>query len=307
MSSSDVMFWLLDPLRAGITQAISESDRLHGLLMTLAAGVMVPLAVLLARYFKVLPGQDWPRQLNRRTWWIAHLGLAYASLAVFVVAVYIVLKEMYLTPDDDAGVRHLANPHGWLGWLALLMLFAVIFNGWQRGSTGGPGKPAPGTLGPLHGVAGDHYDMTARRRWFERTHKMLGYLLLGLLFVALISGLWQVNASRGLLLGLGAWWLALLLVAWRWERQGRCIDGYQAIWGPGMAHPGNRIPALGSGSRRYTEEEFNRLSWARRPGREKTPAPVTENAAARTGSTEPGEDRAADPGPADAEKPGRTV
>ncbi len=322
MSINDVMFWLLDPLRAGTTQAIGESDRLHGLLMTLAAGVLVPLAVLLARYFKVLPGQDWPRQLNRRTWWAAHLGLAYASLVVVVVAVYIVLKGMYLTQDDDAGVSHLANPHGWFGWLALLLLFAVILNGWQRGSTGGPGKPAPGTLGPLHGVAGDHYDMTARRRWFERTHKMLGYLLLGLLFVALISGLWHVNASRGLLLGLGAWWVALLLAAWRYERQGRCIDGYQAIWGPSMAHPGNRIPALGWGSRRYTEEDFSRLSWARRTGREKTPAPVTGNAAAGdaaagdaaagdaaagTGPAQAGEDRAAGPGAADAEKPGRTV
>ena len=28
-----------------------------------------------------------------------------------------------------------------------------------------------------------------------------------------------------------------------------------------MAHPGNRIPRLGGGLHRYTEEEYRRLSW----------------------------------------------
>jgi hypothetical protein len=150
----------------------------------------------------------------------------------------------------------------------MAMLLALLINGWQRGTTGGPGKPAPGTLGPLHGVAGDHYDMTGRRRWFERTHKLLGYLVLAVFFAALLSGLWRASAPRWMLLLLAAWWVTLLLLALRWERQGRCIDGYQATWGPSMAHPGNRIPELGWGSRRYSEEEFQRLPWvSRRPGK----------------------------------------
>jgi hypothetical protein len=106
--------------------------------------------------------------------------------------------------------------------------------------------------------------MSARRLWFERTHKLLGYLLMLVMAGAMVSGLWQINAPRYWLVLLAAWWVTLLLFALRWEMQGRCIDGYQAIWGPGMDHPGNRIPVLGWGSRRYTEEEFNRLAWTRR-------------------------------------------
>ena len=255
MSAFDVWVWLTDPLRGDSFMELAEPIRLHGLLMALAVGVLMPLAVLLARYSKILPGQDWPRELNRRFWWFSHLALTYC--ATVAVAAAMVLVVMALPEDAD----HAAHGHAWIGWLSVAMLLALLVNGWQRGSTGGPGKPAPGTLGPLHGVAGDHYDMTARRRWFERTHKLLGYLLLAVFFVAVLSGLWHASAPRWTLVLLAAWWVALLLLAWRWERQGRCIDGYQAIWGPSMAHPGNRIPELGWGSRRYSEEEFQRLPW----------------------------------------------
>jgi hypothetical protein len=258
MSMAEIWAWLGDPLRAASYVSLPQPVRLHGLLMALAAGVMMPLAVLLARYFKILPSQDWPRELNRRLWWISHLVLAYGASVVAACALVLVVLAR---PD---GANHVAHGHALVGWLSIAMLLALLINGWQRGSSGGPGKPAPGTLGPLHGVAGDHYDMTARRRWFERTHKLLGYLLLAMLFVGVLSGLWQASAPRWTLVLLAFWWVALLLLALRWERQGRCVDGYQATWGPSMAHPGNRIPELGWGSRRYSEEEFHRLPWVSR-------------------------------------------
>ena len=264
MSLNEVVFWLTDPMRGGLPLALSEAARMHGVLMVLAGGVLMPLAVLLSRYFKVLPEQDWPRQLDRRFWWIAHLGLVYSAAMALLVGAVIILRDMGGLDDGDDAVEHLAHMHAWFGWLALAMLLALFVNGWQRGSVGGPGKPAPGTLGPLHGVAGDHYDMTGRRRWFEHTHKLLGYLLLAELLACVITGLWHVNAPRGALVFLAGWWVALLLCALRWERQGRCFDGYQAKWGPAMEHPGNRIPELGWGARRYTEDEFRRLAWARR-------------------------------------------
>jgi hypothetical protein len=258
MTIADLWSWLVEPLRAASPAGLPSPLRLHGLLMAVSTGVMMPLAVLISRYFKILPSQDWPRELNRRFWWFSHLVLAYgASLAA---AAALVLA--FLSHPEDAD--HLAHGHAWVGWLSVAMLLTLLANGWQRGTTGGPGKPAPGTLGPLHGVAGDHYDMTARRRWFERTHKLLGYLLLAVLFIALLSGLWHASAPRWMLILLAAWWIMLLLLALRWERQGRCIDGYQATWGPSMAHPGNRIPELGWGSRRYSEEEFRRLPWVGR-------------------------------------------
>lgn len=263
MSLNEIIFWLTDPMRGGLPLALSEAARLHGLLTTLAAGVLMPLGVLLARYFKILPGQDWPRELDRRLWWVAHLGIAYAAAIVFLVGIVIIVFEMGGLEDGEDAVEHLTHAHAWFGWLSLAMLAAIFINGWQRGTVGGPGKPAPGTLGPLHGVAGDHYDMTARRRWFERTHKLIGYLLLAELVACVITGLWYVNAPRGALVSLCAWWVMLLLFALRWERQGRCVDGYQAKWGPAMEHHGNRIPELGWGVRRYTEAEFRRLAWAR--------------------------------------------
>jgi hypothetical protein len=264
MNIDELVFWLTDPIRLGSGRALSEHARLHGLLMTVAAGLLMPLAVLVARYFKVLPRQDWPRQLNRRFWWFSHLALAYAASITIAAAFGLIVLSMQ-------NAQHMAHPHAWIGWLSAVMLIALLLNGWQRGSTGGPGKPAPGTLGPLHGVAGDHYDMTARRHWFERTHKLLGYLLLAVLFAGAVSGLWHANGPRWVLLMLAGWWVALLVLALRWEHQGRCMDGYQAIWGPGMDHPGNRIPELGWGSRRYTEEEFRRLPWVAKRMKEGKP------------------------------------
>jgi hypothetical protein len=262
VSAAELLAWLLEPLRAATPANLPAPLRLHGLLMVIGAGIMMPLGVLLTRYFKILPSQDWPRELNRRFWWVCHLVAAYGGS--LLVAAALVLA--FVAQPEDA--NHLAHGHDWIGWLTMAMLLALLINGWQRGTTGGPGKPAPGTLGPLHGVAGDHYDMTGRRRWFERTHKLLGYLVLAVFFAALLSGLWRASAPRWMLLLLAAWWVTLLLLALRWERQGRCIDGYQAAWGPSMAHPGNRIPELGWGSRRYSEEEFQRLPWvSRQPGK----------------------------------------
>lgn len=271
MSLDDIVFWLTDPIRAGVVPVVGDDGRLHGLLMALAAGVLLPLAVLLARYCKILPGQDWPRELNRRFWWRGHLVLAYAGAALIALGFVFILRGNRIGEQE---VQFLEHPHAWIGWVTVAMLIALVVNGWQRGSTGGPGKPAPGTLGPLHGRAGDHYDMTARRLWFERTHKPLGHLLLAALAVGVVSGLWHINAPRWMLVLMAAWWLALLLTALRWERQGRCVDGYQAMWGPSMAHPGNRIPELKWGSRRYSEEEFHRLPWVR----EREKAKQTERA-----------------------------
>ena len=275
MSINEIVFWLTDPIRLGVPQALSEADRLHAMSMALAAGVLLPLAVLLVRYCKILPGQDWPRQLNRRFWWFSHLALAYAASVAVAIGLVSILQGMQAESGEGGeAAAHLSHLHGLIGWVTTAMLVALLINGWRRGSKGGPGKPAPGTLGPAHGVAGDHYDMTARRRWFERTHKLLGYLLLTAMVAGVISGLWQVNAPRWMLVLVAAWWVALLLLAWRWERQGRCVDGYQATWGPGMAHPGNRIPELGWGSRRYTEEAFDRLTWVRSRTKGEGPPPT---------------------------------
>jgi hypothetical protein len=101
-----------------------------------------------------------------------------------------------------------------LGWLQ-------VGYGLRRGSKGGPTDVQP---------RGDHYDMTPHRVRFERIHKSLGWLAVLAALVVTALGLRVADASRWMAVVLSAWWLLLAGVAWQLQRQGRCIDTYQAIW-----------------------------------------------------------------------------
>ena len=63
-------------------------------------------------------------------------------------------------------------------------------------------------------------------------------------------GLLIVDAPRWMALILGVWWLILMAAFTRLQAAGRCIDTYQAIWGPDPAHPGNHLRPIGWGVRR---------------------------------------------------------
>ncbi len=246
--------WLRAPLHTGPLDDVNPVDFWHGVLMGTAGAVLVPVAVLAARYWKIVPGQDWPRIINHRGWQRVHGLCGVAAVLCLVAGVAMAFQGMSLA-------SHLAHPHAWMGWGVMAVLLLLVVNIALRGSIGGPGRHQPRTLVHLHDVPGDHYDMTRRRRIFEHGHRWLGYGLMLALFANVMTGYWHVNVPRGLALATLAWWACLALMAWRWERQGRAVDGYQARWGPSMAHPGNRIPRLGGGLHRYTEEEYRRLSW----------------------------------------------
>ncbi|WP_455227307.1 cytochrome b561 domain-containing protein [Lautropia mirabilis] len=246
--------WLRAPLHTGPLDDVNPVDFWHGVLMGTAGAVLVPVAVLAARYWKIVPGQDWPRIINHRGWQRVHGLCGVAAVLCLVAGVAMAFQGMSLA-------SHLAHPHAWMGWGVMAVLLLLVVNIALRGSIGGPGRHQARTLVHLHDVPGDHYDMTRRRRIFEHGHRWLGYGLMLALFANVMTGYWHVNVPRGLALATLAWWACLALMAWRWERQGRAVDGYQARWGPSMAHPGNRIPRLGGGLHRYTEEEYRRLSW----------------------------------------------
>src|SRR5690606_1573231 len=129
MSAFELWFWLTDPLRGDTFIELAEPTRLHGLLMALAVGVLLPLSVLLARYFKILPRQDWPRELSRRFWWSSHLAFVYC--ATVAAAAAMVLVVMARPENSD----HAAHGHAWIGWVSIALLLALLVNGWQRGST----------------------------------------------------------------------------------------------------------------------------------------------------------------------------
>ena len=130
-----------------------------------------------------------------------------------------------------AGATVLARWHAGLGLAVLVLGLAQVVGGLLRGSKGGPSAAT---------LRGDHYDMTARRLWFERIHKSAGYTALTLALVTLLLGLVVADAPRWMCVVLGFWWLALVLAFAVLQARQRGITTYQAIWGPSLAHPGNR-------------------------------------------------------------------
>ena len=222
----------LFPLRV---HEIDSAAAWHGRLMVLAWAVLLPLGVIAARFFKVTPRQKWPEQLDNWAWWRAHLALQYTGGLVLLAALALIWSA------GHGGSKW----HTWLGRTACALCALQFLSAWLRGSKGGPTNPRPDGS-----FAGDHYDMTARRRLFERWHKSVGYIALALAILAIASGLWMVNAPRWMPLVLGLWWAALITLWLQLQSQGKAIDTYQAIWGPDPRHPGNVIAPTGWGMRR---------------------------------------------------------
>lgn len=249
--------WIHLPLRHGHVDPVNTVDYWHAGLMGLGGGILLPVAVLAARYWKIVPGQDWPRVLNHKGWQRVHVLAGFCGITCLLVGAYLAFQGMSLK-------AHLTHTHSWAGWSVVVLLVLMLLNIGLRGSVGGPGHHRARTLVHLHDIPGDHYDMTFRRRFFETVHRVLGYGLLAALGITILSGYWHINVPRWLLVLTALWWGLLLVISWRWERQGRAVDGYQARWGPSMAHPGNRIPKLSWGLRRYTEEQYRRLPWGSR-------------------------------------------
>lgn len=216
--------WLLSPIDPARAHEVGFAISWHARAMVLGWGVLAPLAVMVARFFKVMPHQDWPRQLDNQTWWRSHWIGQSAVLGLTLIGLALVM------PPDFSNI----TLHRGMGYAVLFGLLAQIGLGLARGSKGGPTAPAPD--GSLHG---DHYDMTLRRRIFEWVHKSLGYALLLLAALTILVGLWDANGPRWMWLVLSAWWSLLALCFAHFQRKGMAIDTYQAIWGTDPGHPGN--------------------------------------------------------------------
>jgi Eukaryotic cytochrome b561 len=226
--------WLMTPLSGSATHTIDAWTYWHARCMVAAWGVLLPVGALAARYFKVLPRQRWPQRLDHKGWWTVHQLTQWSGIALMLVG-------LALAWGQGSGAHPLAALHAWAGW-AVAAVGGLQFIGCAtRGSKGGPSEAS---------LRGDHYDMSLRRRAFERLHKTLGWLSLLAAMGVISLGLVVADAPRWMPLALAAWWLLLAAAALRWQRQGRCIDTYQAIWGPDPAHPGNRLPPIGWGVRR---------------------------------------------------------
>ena len=208
--------------------------------MVLAWAVLLPVGVLAARFFKVLPRQNWPHSLDAKLWWHAHRGLQYAGVVLMFCGLILVWGH-------GSQVTVFAKLHAILGWGIAALGAVQILGGIARGSKGGPAGLT---------VRGDHYDMTRRRVLFETMHKGMGYFALCLSVAAILLGLVVAEAPRWMFITVAIWWSVLIFFFMRLQRQNRCFDTYQAIWGPDLSHPGNQMPSMGWGMKRYTADTF---------------------------------------------------
>ncbi|MEM8554603.1 MAG: cytochrome b561 domain-containing protein [Pseudomonadota bacterium] len=225
----DWLFASLDPSRA---HEVGGLVSWHARTMVLAWGVLSPLGILIARFFKVMPGQDWPRDLDRKVWWHSHLAGQIGAVCLTLVGMALILVH----PGRGAGI------HGTLGYALILFAAVQVVSGVFRGTKGGPTA-----LAPDGSPRGDHYDMTPWRLAFEWLHKSVGYSVLILSVVVILQGLWIANAPRWMLLVLMIWWTLWALVYLTLQQRGWAVDTYQAIWGPSPEHPGNRRKPQGWG------------------------------------------------------------
>jgi hypothetical protein len=228
-----LLTWLFQPLDPSRVHLVDSAVAWHGRLMVAAWGFLLPLGVLIARFFKVLPRQHWPDEIDSRVWWRSHLALQYTGGLVMLAGL-----GSLVIGGHWRGAGHV---HGLMGYAVLALGVAQFLAGWLRGTKGGPTEPE---------VRGDHYDMTMRRRIFEHFHKTAGYTALLLAIAAILTGLWHANAPRWMALLLAGWWLLFVMTYVLLQNRGRAIDTYQAIWGPDRSHPGNTARSGGWGMRR---------------------------------------------------------
>ncbi len=229
--------WWLQPLDPQRAHFIADHVSWHARSMFLAWGALAPLGIIAARFFKILPGQNWPRELDSRAWWNWHRILQYGALFCLVVGLLLVLNA---TERQGA-----SSVHFWLGWSVVALSGLQLISTLLRGSKGGPTAPA------LDGTwRGDHYDMTRRRVAFEYFHKTAGYLIVLIAGCAILAGLWQVNAPRWMWIVIGAWWVMLIATFVVLQRKGMATDSYDAIWGNDKRHPGLARPPIGFGVKR---------------------------------------------------------
>ncbi len=223
--------WLLAPLSGDAYPATEPWVYWHARLMVLSWSFLLPLGMLAARYFKVTPKQDWPRVLDNKLWWRTHLWCQSAGVAAMTLGLILIFGRGWRTGPA-------VTAHHVCGWIVVSIGWIQVASAVLRGDKGGPTEPT---------LRGDHYDMTPRRLAFEAVHKHLGWIAVPLALTATALGLGFVDAPRWMLLFLAIWWISLIASAVHLQASGRCVDTYQAIWGPDPKHPCNRRQPIGWG------------------------------------------------------------
>ena len=201
---------------------------LHGALMVVAWGVLMPAGAIVARYFKVTSRQSFPAEYNNLFWWRWHRLLQYGGVALSTVATIAILSM------TDG---HVGTLHGALGLVVMSVGWMQIASAAIRGSKGGP----TGEHAVPHDPAtwrGDHYDMTRRRRLFEVWHKKAGWAVIVLAAATMLLGIDLVGSPAWLVLLAGVLQSGAVLAILDGRLRRRWVDTYPALWGHGYESGG---------------------------------------------------------------------
>ena len=234
--------WLLQSVDPDRVHQVGFLVSWHGRLMVLAWGFFIPIGVIAARFFKVLPRQNWPAELDNQLWWHGHRVLQLLAVVLMCLGIIFIV----LQPVIFVGVSF----HTRVGWFVLVLALIQVASGFLRGTKGGPTA-----LSEDGSLRGDHYDMTRRRVIFECFHKVVGYILLVSASYCIVTGMWVANAPNWMWLSIGFWWLIVLGVSVVLQLKGACFDTYKAIWGNAPSLPGNGRKPIGLGIK-------NTLPWS---------------------------------------------
>jgi hypothetical protein len=174
-----IVEWLVAPLSGALQRENPPYFVAHALLTTFALGFLMPMGIVLARYFKITKKQDWPRQLDSKFWWQSHLFFSYTAMCCLLIG--IVLLWPWLKGFDLRDLRQLSLlrlVHVIVGWALVFLSIFIVITGWLRGTKGGPTDKQ---------MRGDHYDLSPRRLWFEATHKKASYFAFVLMVCSRIA------------------------------------------------------------------------------------------------------------------------
>jgi len=190
------------PVRVMLTRGSAEADQdlrpvlgVHGFMMFLAWGILLPGGILSARYLKHIKGDGWFK---------IHMYLQCSGLAIVFLGLLFAVAELNGFSFSSTHVK--------FGFTAIVLACAQPVNAWLR-----PAKPAQGEL------------ISSKRLIWEYSHSIVGQSAVVVGVVALFTGMKHLGERNGtenvdgLNLALGLWvFLCVVTVAYlEYRERGR--------------------------------------------------------------------------------------
>lgn len=158
------------PVRVMLTRGSAEAEQdlrpvlgVHGFMMFLAWGILLPGGILSARYLKHIKGDGWFK---------IHMYLQCSGLAIVFLGLLFAVAELNGFSFSSSHVK--------FGFTAIVLACAQPVNAWLR-----PAKPAQGEL------------MSSKRLIWEYSHSIVGQSAVVIGVVALFTGMKHLGERNG--------------------------------------------------------------------------------------------------------------